>query len=256
MRRLIHALQAFFPFSSPEPRTHYERQLQKFVRKQLGGRRIHHLNLYKQAMTHRSCEQSRTNRFAHINERLEYLGDAVLSLCVAELLFKAYPSAEEGMLTSMRSKIVNTAQLAYLSEQIGLPELLRYRGDARSQNVVGSALEAFVGAVYLDQGYVFCRYFVHRRLIAAHISLEELRKKTLNYKGKIVEWAQQQKKQLQFKVIRIQGAPPDKKFQSSLYLEDKMIAEAVASSKKEAQQLSSKLACAQLDLPYTSELCQ
>ena len=220
MRRLIRGLQAVFPFFSLATRTPYEQRLQHFVHKQL-GRRPRHLNLYQQAMTHRSYEQVRDNRFAHINERLEYLGDAVLDLCVAELLFKAYPTAEEGMLTNLRSKIVNTVHLAQLAKQIELPALIRYRGDALSPNVIGDALEAFVGAVYLDQGYVVCRHFVQRRFLATHISLEELRKQTFNYKGKVVEWAQQTKKHLQFEITRIKGAPVHQKFHAILYIEKK-----------------------------------
>ena len=244
MRRLIRRLRAVF-FSSTSCST-YERQLKKFVHKQL-GRKPRRLNLYLQAMTHRSCEQDKSHRFAYINERLEYLGDAVLDLCVAELLFKAYPTAEEGMLTNMRSKIVNTAHLASLAEQMKLTRLLRYKGDALSQNVIGDALEAFIGAIYLDQGYTICRRFVQYRLLTTYTSLEKLRHQVFNYKGKLVEWAQQSKKHLHFEIVRTQG-PSEKKFQATLYIEDKILAEASAGNKKEAQQQAAKLACTQLDL--------
>ena len=246
MRRLIQRLQAVCFFSTVTFNT-YDKQLKQFVRKQL-GRRHYNLSLYRQAMTHRSCPQERSHRFACINERLEYLGDAVLDLCVAELLFRTYPMEEEGMLTNMRSKIVNTAHLARIAEQMQLATLLRYRGDALSQNVIGSALEAFIGAIYLDQGYDTCRRFVQDRLLTTYTSLEELRKQIFNYKGIVVEWAQQTRKQLYFEIVRAQHTSLERQFQATLYVENKALAAAFASSKKEAQQQAAKLVCAQLKL--------
>ena len=251
MRKLIGALQATFSlfFSTKEPAP-YNKVLLAYVHEQLGNK-PKRLDLYVQAMTHRSYEQERSHHFASINERLEYLGDAVLDLCVADLLFKAYPTAEEGVLTNMRSNIVNTAHLAYLAEQIQLTKLLRYRGEKPSTNVIGDALEAFIGAVYLDQGYTLCFQFIQRRLIAAHVSLKEMRTRTFNHKGKVVEWAQQKKKNLHFETLHLQHATADKKYQTILYIEDQELAQAIAGSKKEAQQLAAQAACIQLNITET-----
>lgn len=222
--------------------------LYRFVYKQTGYK-PKALHLYKQAMTHRSCFQPlEGSRSMCVNERLEYLGDAVLDLCVGELLFKGYPEAEEGLLTSMRSKIVNTAHLADLAQRMQLPSLLSYRGDALSSNVVGSALEAFIGAAYLDQGYTKTRYFIQRRLLVRYVCLEKLRKQVFNYKGKIVEWAQKQKKELQFDTVYVQNASVKEKFKATLFLGHEILSYAQAANKKEAQRQAAKIACGVLNL--------
>ena len=242
------SLRSFFSLFRRRSDDSETRALYSFVYRQTGHKPVA-INLYQQAMTHRSCFQPLEGpRSTHINERLEYLGDAVLDLCVGELLFKAYPDAEEGLLTSMRSKIVNTQHLSELARQMSLPELLRYKGDAPSSNVIGSALEAFIGAVYLDQGYAKARYFVQRRLLARYVSLEQLRGQIFNYKGRIVEWAQKQKKELQFDTVHVKGASVQKKFRATLLLGKEELSYAQAPNKKEAQRQAAKIACRVLNL--------
>eukprot|EP01132_Coremiostelium_polycephalum_P000196 gene196-260_t len=139
------------------------------------------LSLYRLALQHSSAKIEQNS-----NERLEFLGDAVLSLVVAEYLFKKYPLQEEGFLTEIRSRIVNRASLGELAKKIGMDELLRY--DTRSVNqhntrfVYGNALEAFIGAVYLDQGYMLCAKFIVESLLKIHIDLEAIVVTDHNYK--------------------------------------------------------------------------
>ena len=248
MRGLITRLKNFCSFLPHRRQETKEKELYQFILKQL-GRVPKSISLYTQAMTHRSCfHPPEGPRSMHVNERLEYLGDAVLDLCVGELLFKAYPSSEEGMLTNMRSKIVNTAHLAQVAEKLGLREFIRYKGDALSPNVIGSALEALIGAIYLDQGYGITKHFVQRRLLARYVSLEELRQEVFNYKGKIVEWAQKEKKSLQFDTTHLNKASTQQKFKATLFLDEEILAHAQARNKKEAQQLAAKIACHVLNL--------
>lgn len=248
MRGRINRLRAVFSFFGARPRTRYERVLYRFVRRQLGcAPRC--IDVYVQAMTHRSClPMADTPRYMYINERLEHLGDAVLDLCVTETLFHSYPTAEEGLLTAMRSKVVNTAHLADLAHKIQLISFLRTRGNIHSASVIGDALEAFIGAVYLDQGYKKAKFFVQERLLAAHVSLDVLSKETFNYKGKIVEWAQRESKQLEFESTRIKNTSAKEKFKVTLLVDNKTLSYAQAGNKKEAQQLAAKTACAQLNL--------
>ena len=147
------------------------------------------LSLYKLALQH-SAAKAVTNS----NERLEFLGDAVLSLIVAEYLYKKYPLQAEGFLTEIRARIVNRTSLNELAKKVGIDALLHY--DTRSTNkrrlqtVYGNALEAFIGAVYLDQGYEPCRKFVIDRLLHIYVDLEALVRTDSDYKSKIIAWAQ------------------------------------------------------------------
>ena len=241
--------QGFISFFSParlyEP---YERRVGDFVYKQL-GQRPKRLHLYTQAMTHRSCSVAHEAPHVAINERLEYLGDAVLDLVVAEFLFKHYPHADEGVLTDMRSKIVNTMHLAELSEKLGLATLVRFNGGGPpSKGVIGDALEAFIGALYLDQGTEAAKYFILRRLLKPYVCLETLYGVIFNYRGKLAEWAHQYHHALSFDTMRVPGAPASTRYCATLYIDEKLRSKAHASSKKEAQRLAAKAICDQEDV--------
>ena len=156
--------------------------------------------LYKLALQHSSVKAD-TNS----NERLEFLGDAVLSLIIGEYLFKKYPLKEEGFLTEIRARIVNRASLGRLAKKLGIDVLLHYNKNAirqgNSKFIYGNALEALIGAVYLDKGYRCCCNFVLRRLLNLYIDLDKLIQTDTNYKSQLVTWANRNRKRIQFKII-------------------------------------------------------
>ena len=158
--------------------------------------RPRNLALYQLAMQHSSVREE-----AYSNERLEFLGDAVLSLIIGEYLFKKYPLKEEGFLTEIRARIVNRASLGSLAKTIGLDALLHYDKNALHRGgkfIYGNALEALIGAVYLDQGYSPCRKFVLRQLLHCHVDLEELIETDTNYKSQLITWAAKSRKKMLF----------------------------------------------------------
>lgn len=133
------------------------------------------------------------------NERLEFLGDAILDAVVAEMLFLRYPFEKEGFLTEMRTRIVNREQLAYLAERLGLVHHMEIRPELKKNAVaikaIGSnALEALIGAIYLDKGYLRCKKFIISRLIGQYLDLEKLMNTTISYKAKLLKWAQKNKR--------------------------------------------------------------
>ena len=197
------------------------------------------LSLYKLALQHSSIKEATTS-----NERLEFLGDAVLSLIVGEYLFKKYPLQEEGFLTEIRARIVNRGSLSEIAQKIGIDELLHY--DTRSVNksnlkfIYGNALEAFVGAVYLDQGYERCCEFVIDRLLHIHIDLEELVRTDSNYKSKIIAWAQKNQKSIQFELVSEKRIKNNREFIVQLLIEGQVTGKGCGKTKKQAEQMAAQ----------------
>jgi ribonuclease-3 len=159
--------------------------------------------LYKLALRHKSATVKKINGLKINNERLEYLGDAILSAVVADYLFRRYPYKNEGFLTEMRSKIVSRNSLNKLSRRLGLQQLiLSSSSQSRySKSAAGDAFEAFIGALYLDKGYWFARKIIISRIIDIQFDMEQLVETELSYKSRMIEWAQKEKVELQFKVI-------------------------------------------------------
>lgn len=159
--------------------------------------------LYKLALRHKSATVKKINGQKINNERLEYLGDAVLSAIVADYLFRRYPYKDEGFLTEMRSKIVSRNSLNKLSRRLGLQKLILSAAaqPSRSKSAAGDAFEALVGAFYLDKGYRSTRKIIIQRIINIQFDMEQLVESELSYKSRMIEWAQKEKKELEFKVV-------------------------------------------------------
>jgi ribonuclease-3 len=159
--------------------------------------------LYKLALRHKSATVKTINGIKLNNERLEYLGDAILSAVVADYLFRRYPYKNEGFLTEMRSKIVSRNSLNKLSRRLGLQQLIlsSSRRSSHSKSAAGDAFEAFIGALYLDKGYRFARKIIIRRIIDIQFDMEQLVESELSYKSRMIEWAQKEKVNLAFKVV-------------------------------------------------------
>jgi ribonuclease-3 len=163
--------------------------------------------LYRLAFLHRSAGDETLRGIKINNERLEFLGDAILDAITADYLFRTFPTKDEGFLTEMRSKIVSRSQLNKLSQKLGLEQLIRL--DTGSSNIYrscqGDALEALIGAMYLDRGYSFTRNILLERIIKHYFDINELVNQEWNFKSLMIEWAQKEKKQLSFNVVEETG---------------------------------------------------
>jgi ribonuclease-3 len=170
--------------------------------------------LYKLAFRHKSQAEELHNGIRVSNERLEFLGDTVLSTVVADYLFRMFPYKDEGFLTEMRSKIVSRAQLNKLSLRLGLDQLIIHTQEKNNvyRSIRGDAFEAIVGAMYLDKGYGFTRKVLINRVIKTHFDLNELINTDLNFKSRLIEWAQKDKKQVEFNVIQEVGSGYNKQY--------------------------------------------
>lgn len=157
------------------------------------------IHLYKLALHHKSQPLDEQAKISLNNERLEYLGDAVLSAVIADYLYKAYPYKNEGFLSEMRSKLVSRAQLNSLSKTIGLNTLIHQQSHSKSMD--GDAFEAFIGALYLDKGYNFTEKIIIRNIVTKYFYLPDIEKQDNNYKSRLLEWSQKNKFFVEFKVI-------------------------------------------------------
>ncbi len=158
------------------------------------------IGLYEIAIIHKSSSASDSKGKPVNNERLEYLGDAVLGSVIAEHLFLKYPDQNEGFLTKMRSKIVNGEKLGALAEQIGLVPLIKTQtiGEHTLKHIAGDAFEALIGAIYLDKGYKRTKKFILKNILIKHIDLDTLEKTEDNYKSQLIEWGQKYKREVCF----------------------------------------------------------
>ncbi len=208
---------------------------------------------YKLALKHVSVAQININGSRDSNERLEYLGDAVLGMVVAEHLFKKFPFKDEGFLTEIRSKIVNRESLNMIARKMGISTILeldnRFTKNGQShKSVLGDSLEAIIGAVYLDKGYADCQKFVMRKILEPHFDLNLLINSIVNYKSVVIEWAQKECKKAQFDIINISQTRHYNEFTSQLSIDDQPISTGFGYSKKKAEQDAAKKSCEVLNL--------
>ena len=203
--------------------------------KNIFGFRPKNVHLYKLAFRHKSANRD-VNGIKINNERLEYLGDAVLSSIIADYLFKKFPYKGEGFLTEMRSKIVCRSNLEKLSRKLALDKLIESSPDIMSaaKSVRGDAFEAFIGAMYLDKGYKFTRKIIIKRVINIHIDIDDLELTETNFKSRLIEWAQKEKKEVDFRVITEKGQKNSKQYEIAVYVDDKAISNAIDFSIKGA----------------------
>ncbi|WP_299818861.1 ribonuclease III [uncultured Pontibacter sp.] len=201
------------------------------------------IRLYKLALTHTSFARQNDAGKHETNERLEFLGDAILGAVVAEHLFNKFPYEDEGFLTEVRSRIVNRESLNHIALKIGLNLLVKVdtsNHSMRHKSVNGNALEALVGAVYLDKGYDRTRHFILKKLIRPHIDLHGILNTTANFKSKLIEWAQRQNKEIRFEIVNRKQQGNTTEFTSEVYINDEPIAVGVGLSKKKAEQAAAE----------------
>lgn len=218
------------------------------------GKRPFNLSIYKLAFQHSSVAKEEKSRGVKLsNERLEYLGDAVLGMAVAEFLFKKFPYKDEGFLTDIRARIVNRESLNQLARKIGLGELVEYDDKKKSafsyKSLYGDALEAFIGAIYLDRGYNFCKSFILKKLLGPHIDLEKVVMTNPNFKSKVIEWAQKSNKEVTFEIIEQKSGNRNyKEFTAQLLVDNKPICTGTGYNKKKAEQDAAEKSCEILNI--------
>jgi ribonuclease-3 len=181
--------------------------------------------LYKLAFRHKSQSEVLLNGIRVSNERLEFLGDTVLSTVVADHLFRMFPFKDEGFLTEMRSKIVSRAQLNKLSLRLGIDQLIIHTQEKNNvyRSIKGDAFEAIIGAIYLDKGFEFTRTVLINRVIKNNFDLNELIATDVNFKSKLIEWAQKEKKTLEFVVVQEVGAGYHKQYVVDVLINNEVV---------------------------------
>ncbi len=219
------------------------------------GFRPSKISLYKTALTHRSVRDSADEN----NERLEYLGDAILSGIIADFLFKRYPYKEEGFLTEMRSKMVNRNQLNELAIKMGIKKITyfnKFDNSLKMSQIFGNTLEAVVGAVYLDKGFKQTKHWVIRQIILPHLFMDDLELLEINHKNKLYGWANKNGKNLEFETLDERIESGRRLFTVGAMVDGELIAEGKAFNKKDASQIAAQVALDKLGLNKSENLIE
>ncbi len=197
------------------------------------------IEIYQQALLHKSSSIKAGKGRLLNNERLEFLGDAILDAIVADIVYKKFEGKREGFLTNTRSKIVQRETLNRVAVEIGLDKLIKYTTRQSSHNsyMCGNAFEALIGAIYLDRGYRACKKFMEERIINQYLNLERISRKEVNFKSKLIEWSQKNKFCVEFNLIE-QSLDSDQNpiFETQITVENIPAGTGKGYSKKESQQ--------------------
>lgn len=206
--------------------------------------------MYQQALTHKSVSAKGKGGRLQNNERLEYLGDAILDAVVGDILYNRFRGKSEGFLTSVRSRVVQRETLGRLADEMGLTDLVHSNLMGRTHNsyMAGNAFEALVGAVYLDRGYDYCRWFVDKRIMGKYINLEGVAHKDSNFKSRLLEWCQKHRVQVEFELLEESRETEtlSPRFLSRVTIAGIECGRGLGYSKKESHQLAAKEALARL----------
>lgn len=204
----------------------------------------HDISFYKLALMHKSVMRRNAKGKPVNNERLEFLGDAILDAIVGDIVYQHFPGKREGFLTNTRSKLVQRDTLNKLAQEMGINQLILSSGHTSSHNsyMGGNAFEALVGAIYLDQGYNACMRFMNKRILAQMINIDKVAYKEVNFKSKLIEWSQKNKVRLSYEqVLQEKDKNGNPIFEFKVVLEGVEGCSGKGFSKKESQQLASKL---------------
>jgi ribonuclease-3 len=222
-----------------------DRELSSFVRKNFGISPSQ-VDLYRQALRHSSASQKIRDGLKNSNERLEFLGDAILDSIVAHYLYNKYPMMPEGELTKMKSKVVRRENLNAIGYSLGIDEQLHLNMGNQEihDSIIGNALEALIGAVYLDKGYGTTREICLRLL--KQQGLDSKVHDDLDYKSRLHEWSQKYKRILEFKVVSHRNSGGSSHYRVAVLIDDKEYGTGEGGSKKSAEQKAAQQACEQL----------
>ena len=203
------------------------------------------IQLYQQALLHKSTSIRSEKGRPLNNERLEFLGDAILDAIVGDIVYKHFEGRREGFLTNTRSKIVQRETLNKLAVEIGLDKLVKYSTRSSSHNsyMYGNAFEAFIGAIYLDQGYESCKRFMEEKIFKNYIDLDKMSRKEVNFKSKLIEWSQKSKVEVSFELIeQFLDEDYNPMFHTEIRIEGISAGKGTGYSKKESQQNAAQAA--------------
>lgn len=226
-----------------------DKELYVFIHR-ITGYYPHDIRPYRLAMIHRSRPMRLADGHRCNNERLEFLGDAVLSNVVAEFLYHTYPHRHEGFLTSTRAKIVQRESLNRIGKALRLDHWMSASPHSPSHNsyMCGNALEALIGAIYLDQGHERCSKFIINRLVKRHFDLNVLVKTEQNFKSRLIEWTQKYRVPIEYELVETQAdAHKNPIFHTAIFLGGLFASDAVGYSKKESHQTASRKALERLE---------
>jgi ribonuclease III len=209
------------------------------------------LEFYALAFAYKSYGDSHEKYYdVQNNERLEFLGDAVLGTIVAEYLFNKYPNSDEGFLTKMRSKCVNRKMLNHVGKEMGLEEFIDISdANKMSKSTLGNALEAFIGAIYLDIGYYGTQEFIIHRMLKHFINVEHLEIYDDNFKSQLLEWCQKNKRSISYEIVNKTKVDNRDFFKIAVKIDNVSAGEADDFNKKSAEQKASKIAMEKLKIP-------
>ena len=203
------------------------------------------IRFYEQALLHKSTSIRSEKGRPLNNERLEFLGDAILDAIVGDIVYKHFEGRREGFLTNTRSKIVQRETLNKLAVEIGLDKLVKYSTRSSSHNsyMYGNAFEAFIGAIYLDQGYERCKQFMEKKILKNYIDLDKMSRKEVNFKSKLIEWSQKNKMEVSFELIeQFLDQDYNPMFHTEVRIESLSAGTGTGYSKKESQQNAAQMA--------------
>lgn len=203
------------------------------------------IRFYEQALLHKSTSIRSEKGRPLNNERLEFLGDAILDAIVGDIVYKHFEGRREGFLTNTRSKIVQRETLNKLAVEIGLDKLVKYSTRSSSHNsyMYGNAFEAFIGAIYLDQGYERCKQFMEKKILKNYIDLDKMSRKEVNFKSKLIEWSQKNKMEVSFELIeQFLDRDYNPMFHTEVRIESLSAGTGTGYSKKESQQNAAQMA--------------
>ncbi|MCK9411671.1 MAG: ribonuclease III [Prolixibacteraceae bacterium] len=246
LRNLIYKIKLF---SSPR------KEFYSYIRNLTGQSPIR-FKLYDIAFIHKSA--SYVDKMGNVvnNERLEYLGDAVLGTIVAEYLYNRFPFKDEGFLTQLRSRVVNRSFLTQLTFKMKLNRYVISNANSvsESSHLYGDLLEAFIGAIYLDCGYTVTKKFVIKKIFNQHIDIQEMERTDNNFKSQLIEWGQKMKQEVEFKTVNNPDSGSDKMpFVSEACIDGKVMGKGEGFSKKEAQQNAAQQALERQNLQEIEE---
>ena len=203
------------------------------------------IKVYQQALLHKSISMRSEKGRPINNERLEFLGDAILDAIVGDIVYRHFEGRREGFLTNTRSKIVQRETLNKLAVEIGLDKLVKYSTRSSSHNsyMYGNAFEAFIGAIYLDQGYDRCKQFMEEKIFKNYIDLDKMSRKEVNFKSKLIEWSQKNKMEVSFELIeQFLDEEYNPMFHTEVRIEGISAGTGAGYSKKESQQNAAQMA--------------
>jgi len=201
------------------------------------------LSIFKLAFSHKSNASEKGKPGSQNNERLEYLGDAVLGTIVAEYLFQKYPNQDEGFLTKMRSKIVKRKSLNMIGDKMGLDVLLNEQNNTRlSRSMLGNAVEALVGAIYLEQGYHRTKKYIINHILRRYVDIHELETVDDNYKSQLLEWCQKNGRHVNYKLLARYKFEKRDRFRVAVIINGERLSVADDFNKKSAEQNASERA--------------